>query len=56
MIEETTKRMKEKNRPKEEWRTELEIVKNEIILELAEKYKMQFNIKDDKLMRIQLKL
>jgi hypothetical protein len=48
--------MKEKNISKDEWRTELQIVKNELILELAEKYKMQFGIKDDKLMTNQLKL
>ena len=56
MIEETNRRMKEKNISKDEWRTELQIVKNELILELAEKYKMQFGIKDDKLMTNQLKL
>jgi hypothetical protein len=56
MIEETNKRMKEKNISKDEWRTELQIVKNELILELAEKYKMQFGIKDDKYMTNQLKL
>jgi len=56
MIEETNRRMKEKNISKDEWRTELQIVKNELILELAEKYKMQFGIKDDKYMTNQLKL
>ena len=56
MIEETNRRMKEKSISKDEWRTELQIVKNELILELAEKYKMQFGIKDDKYMTNQLKL
>lgn len=56
MIEELNKRMKEKNLSKDEWKTELQIVKNELILELAEKYKIQFGIKDDKLIETQLKL
>lgn len=56
IIEELNKRMKEKNLSKDEWKTELQIVKNELILELAEKYKIQFGIKDDKLIETQLKL